>query len=41
VLGVSEWISLLVTVKGYPAISKRYGEAVCVAGIRTDTPRPE
>lgn len=29
------------TVKAYPAISTKYGEAVCVAGIRTDTPRPE
>jgi hypothetical protein len=34
-------ISLLVTVKAYPAISQKYGEAVCVAGIRTDTPMPE
>jgi hypothetical protein len=32
---------LIVTVKGYPAVSKRYGEAVCVAGVRTDTPSPE
>jgi hypothetical protein len=29
-------IELLVTVKAYPAISKTYGEAVCVAGVRTD-----
>jgi hypothetical protein len=36
-----ETIELLVTVKAYPALSKKYGEAVCVAGIRTDTPRPE
>lgn len=34
-------ISLFVTVKGYPAVSTTYGEAVCVAGIRTDTERPE
>jgi hypothetical protein len=34
-------ISLLVTVKAYPAVSQRYGEAVCVAGVRTDGPRPE
>src|SRR5713226_2623428 len=35
---VSDRISLLVTVKAYPAISQKYGEVVCVAGIRTDTP---
>lgn len=34
-------VELLVTVKAYPAISRKYGEAVCVAGIRTDTPSPE
>lgn len=34
-------ISLLVTVKAYPAISAKYGEVVCVAGVRTDTERPE
>src|ERR1700674_3007527 len=33
-------ISLVVTVKAYPAISRKHGEAVCVAGIRTDTPEP-
>jgi hypothetical protein len=38
---VGERISLLVTVKAYPAISTKYGEVVCVAGIRTDTKRPE
>jgi hypothetical protein len=37
---VVEQISLLVTVKAYPAISQKYGEVVCVAGIRTDTPAP-
>lgn len=31
-----EHIELLVTVKGYPAISQTHGEAVCVAGVRTD-----
>lgn len=31
-----EQIELLVTVKAYLNISKRYGEVVCVAGIRTD-----
>src|SRR5437879_1598199 len=30
-------ISLVVTVKAYPAISQKHGEAVCVAGIRTDS----
>lgn len=29
-------IRLLVTVKAYPTLSERHGEAVCVAGIRTD-----
>lgn len=27
--------------KASPAISQKYGEAVCVAGIRTDTEKPE
>jgi hypothetical protein len=36
-----ERISLLVTVKAYPALSAKYGETVCVAGVRTDTDRPE
>ncbi len=30
----------MVTVKAYPALSRKYGEVVCVAGIRTDTPEP-
>jgi hypothetical protein len=34
-------IEMLVTVKSYPALSKKYGEVVCVAGVRTDTPTPE
>jgi hypothetical protein len=34
-------IEVLITVKAYPAISNKYGEVVCVAGIRMDTPRPE
>jgi hypothetical protein len=38
---VDKRISLLVTVKASPAISQKYGEAVCVAGIRTDTEKPE
>jgi hypothetical protein len=36
-----ETIRLIVTVKAYPAASVKYGEAVCVAGIRTDTESPE
>lgn len=35
-----ERIQVLVTVKAYPAASVKYGEAVCVAGIRTDTDSP-
>jgi hypothetical protein len=38
---VAERIALLITVKAYPAVSTKYGEAVCVAGIRTDVKRPE
>jgi hypothetical protein len=30
-------MTVLVTVKAYPTVSDRHGEAVCVAGIRTDT----
>jgi hypothetical protein len=37
---VGERISLLVNVKAYPAVSEKYGEVVCVAGIRTDTEQP-
>lgn len=37
---MAERIRLLVTVKAYPAASVKYGEAVCVAGVRTDTPDP-
>lgn len=33
-------MSLMVTVKAYPAISRKHGEVVCVAGIRTDQPKP-
>lgn len=29
-------VRLLVTVKAYPAVSRKHGEVVCVAGIRTD-----
>jgi len=34
-------IEMVVTVKAYPSISTRYGETVCVAGVRTDTREPE
>jgi hypothetical protein len=33
-------ISLVVAVKAYPTISDQHGEAVCVAGIRTDVDPP-
>ena len=36
-----ERIELLVTVKAYPAVSTKYDEAVCIAGVRTDLERPE
>ena len=39
--GRRQTVSLVVTVKAYPAISQRHGEVVCVAGIRTDTKSPE
>ena len=40
---VSDWeeMELLVTVKAYPSVSVKYGEAVCVAGVRLDGPVPE
>ncbi|HEY2353770.1 MAG TPA: hypothetical protein VGH79_02560 [Gaiellaceae bacterium] len=38
---MAERLSMLVTVKAYPAISQKYHEAVCVAGVRTDTPEPQ
>src|SRR3954471_24261168 len=40
---VSDWeeMNLLVLVKAYPSVSMKYGEAVCVAGVRLDTPKPE
>lgn len=34
-------IRVLVLVKAYPALSTKYGEVVCVAGVRTDGERPE
>jgi hypothetical protein len=36
-----ESIRVVVTVKAYPSASVKYGESVCVAGIRTDTERPQ
>ena len=43
IFSTSTWehMELLVLVKAYPAISTKYGEAVCVAGIRLDTPTPQ
>lgn len=42
VAGQARWerIRLVVTVKSYPQPSKKYGESVCVAGVRTDVPEP-
>lgn len=37
---MADTIQLVVTVKAYPSASVKYGETVCVAGIRTDTPSP-
>jgi hypothetical protein len=34
-------MEVLVTVKAYPTVSTKYGEAVCVAGVRLDSPNPE
>jgi hypothetical protein len=36
-----EHIEMVVAVKAYPSISTKYGETVCVAGIRTDVEVPE
>jgi hypothetical protein len=37
------WVEmeLLVTVKAYPSVSTKYGEAICVAGVRLDIAAPE
>ncbi|MEX0985443.1 MAG: hypothetical protein WD096_10410 [Actinomycetota bacterium] len=35
----NETLKILVTVKAYPAIGKKHGEAVCVAGIDMEQPR--
>ncbi|MDQ2710039.1 MAG: hypothetical protein M3Z25_21535 [Actinomycetota bacterium] len=35
-----EPMRVLVTVKAYPQPSRSYGETVCVAGVRIDTPTP-
>src|SRR4051812_17337323 len=39
---LTDWTSMtvLITVKAYPTISTKYGEAVCVAGVRLDGPAP-
>jgi hypothetical protein len=34
-------IEMVVTVKAYPSLSTKYGETVCVAGVRTDTLTPK
>lgn len=36
--GEARQIELVVTVKAYPAVGVKTGEAVCVAGVRTDEP---
>lgn len=36
-----ETITVLVTVKAYPAISRKSGESVCIAGVRLDSPAAE
>lgn len=33
-------MKILVTVKAYPGLGNTYGETVCVAGVRLDTPNP-
>lgn len=33
-------IEALIVVKAYPQPSRRYGESVCIAAVRTDTPEP-
>jgi len=38
---VIETIEMVVTVKAYPSISQKHGEAVCVAGVRVDGDRRE
>lgn len=40
-IGKSVEMEVLITVKAYPTISTKYGEAVCVAGVRLDTAEPE
>lgn len=39
----TRWVTMrvLVTVKAYPSITDRHGEAVCCAGVRLDTDGPE
>lgn len=40
-LGTWQELRVLVTVKAYPTISTKYGEAICVAGVRLDGPSLE
>jgi hypothetical protein len=39
-MSMGERIKVLITVKAYPSASVKYGEAVCVAGVRTGTDAP-
>lgn len=36
-----ETVTALITVKAYPVIGRKFGESVCVAGVRLDTEKPE
>jgi len=38
---VENELRVLVTVKAYPGLGRNDGEAVCVAGVRLDTPSPQ
>lgn len=38
-MGIGETLRMLVTVKAYPAIGRRHGEAVCVAGVDVEKGR--
>lgn len=40
---MDQWteVEMMVTVKAYPQLSKKSGEVVCVAGVRTDLEKPE
>jgi hypothetical protein len=40
---ITDWeqMELLIAAKAYPSVSMKYGEAVCVAGIRLDSETPQ